>query len=115
MSREPEEFLPSEIRFIGEQDGIPERELKAKISDFLRRNGYKCRVYLARAKYNASDELNVVLCARVVSGDADALKAAAGRIFHDMFRSDAHLDIMILTDEEEQVVWSVCRPFSTIV
>ena len=57
-SKPREEFVASTIRFIGQQDGPPERELKSHLASLLADECSVQRAYLARLQYdNASGVL----------------------------------------------------------
>src|SRR5262245_20406071 len=110
MPREPEELAPHSIRFIMEQDGLPERSLKEKIHSFLTSSNFKGRAYLAQVDYGTAETFNVALCIRVLSGDTDALKAGVADIFRDMFRVDEHLDVILISANDELSLSPICRP-----
>lgn len=102
----------SSIRVLGEQDGEPERFLKSRIVEFLERAGCQCRAYLARAEYVLSGEVHVLLCVRLKSGDAvDLVNSGIGNIFRETFRTDQHLDVLFVTQREEEDIAATVRPF----
>ncbi len=51
LRKKSEEVRVGEIRFLGEQDGPPERLLKEKLADFFRRDGSVSRAYLAKVDF----------------------------------------------------------------
>ena len=99
------------LRFVGEQDGVPERELKRRLCDLFDEQQIIGRAYLARAIYDTADETNVVLCLTVVRGEFESLNAAIGHVFHGMFRSTEHLDVILLTEDQEAQLAPVVEPF----
>lgn len=112
LVRDPVQVAVSSIRILGEQDGEPERFIKAKIADFLRQTGYRCRAYLARVEYDVPGEFNVALFVRLETGDAKELvNAGIGNIFYETFKRDQHLDVLFLTQSEEEGIAAIVKPF----
>jgi hypothetical protein len=111
MEREPQELFLPPVRFVGEQDGIPERDLKDKISGLLHRLQFKGRAYLARVEYGESRGFDVALCVSHPGGAEPALQAGVTRIFADTFRTSEHLDVIVLSDSKEREIRAVARPF----
>jgi hypothetical protein len=99
------------LRFVAEQDGAPERDLKTRWFPILAAHPEVIRAYLAVAEYEAQPGSNVVLCIR--SDDPpnmhfiDELRAP----FAAIFSRDAHLDVAFVGDAKENEVTRVCRPF----
>lgn len=111
MARSPEEFTVGSIRFLGEQDGVPERELKARLCNAFAQMNIRCRAYLVRADYGAPDTFNVALCVRTELTESTAVKVTVNRAFSEMFRTEEHLDLVFLSDDQEREVQAVARPF----
>jgi hypothetical protein len=101
----------SRLRFIGEQDGLPERELKARLTVFFRRNRSVKRAYLAKVMYGSAEPANVALCLCKGLGPDDTLAHKVGSIFSSMFGTDAHMDIVFVNDAQESALSRVCPPF----
>ena len=108
MSKQ-ESFNPQHINFVGEQDGVPERKLKTELTNALK-GGNVRRAYLARVNYGEVEEFNVALCLQL-DGDASDIQQHVNQVFSTMFRTDEHLDVIVLNDEEEQRVTLSCNPF----
>jgi hypothetical protein len=108
---EPSQFMAGSVRFVCEQDGVGERTLKNAVSARLEAAGIVGRAYLMRVDYGNGDEFNVALCLRVLSGDARVATETASRTFHQLFSTEEHLDVLVLTEEQEQVVQSVAKGF----
>ena len=53
--RPPEQFQARQLKIIGEQDGPPERTLKAHLIELFEREGGVRRAYLARIGYEGAD------------------------------------------------------------
>ena len=98
-------------RFIGEQDGPSERELKAAFVEFFRRDSNVHAAYLVRVAYGKEDPVNVVLCLRTQFGTDPGLAEKIGRIFASMFGAHEHLDLLFLNDEQENAARKVASPF----
>ena len=113
-SREFEEIRVSDIRFLGEQNGPPERLLKNCLQDFFRHENVVIRAYLARADIGER-RVGVVLCLRTACAPAKGMIEKIGAIFASIFGAKEHLDILFLTDEQEAQLTRVCKPFFTLV
>lgn len=116
MAKRHEMLQVSSIRIIGEQDGVPERELKARFSEFLAGTELQCRAYLARVDYETRGEFNVALLVRLESGDPEFVNRGLGKIFQGFFNPTQHLDIVFLSENKEKSIASLVRPsFSSSV
>ncbi len=103
-------FRVTELTFMGEQDGPPERDLKNALVQLLSRHQAVRRAYLARVSYGAPTGYEVALClAAPASGQ---LRRAVGDVFARQFNNTQHLDILFLKDSEQEAALAhVCRPF----
>jgi hypothetical protein len=110
-----QKMIALKIEFLGEQDGAPEQELKKALAAFLRTTGNVTRAYLAQVKYsqgNRSPTTNIALCIKTVSGKEDrSIIKEIGEIFARIFGSHCHLDILFISDRQNQEISVVCRPF----
>ncbi len=109
----PEKVNVPQVRFICEQDGPPERELKIRLVDFFQRDRSVKMAYLARVTYGDASRLGVALCLRTQFGADPGMAEKIGRIFASMFGRSQHLDIVFITPEQEASLVGVCRPFFT--
>jgi len=108
--RPPEQVEVTKLQFVGEQDGVPERELKAKLSELFRRCCSVRRAYLAQVSYGEGIT-EVALCLRAdFDSRGDTVERVAG-IFSDIFGSHEHLDILFLNQEQEAALSDCCRTF----
>lgn len=96
------------IRFLHQQDGVPEQEFMQEVTAVLR--GAAQRAYLARVEYADTGTNAVALCLRATGSD-ESLAKAIGAVFSRMFGSNQHLDIIFLNDAQERQLERVCRPF----
>lgn len=117
-------FIPHHVQFVGEQDGVPERELKDRLAHSLRPMGVR-KAYLAVVSYdqrkgpqNASGDvaapaLNVALCLALqdAAEEKQEIVQRAGHDFAALFGPTQHVDIIFLTDQQELALGKVCRPF----
>jgi hypothetical protein len=110
-SRTPQQLTPHAIRFVGEQDGSPERELKARLVDLFSDKPTVERAYLARTDYGDTTGMHVALCVVSSSGEDKSLVSSVSGIFADMFGTHEHLDVLFIRDDQEQQLRAVCRPF----
>lgn len=99
------------IRFVGEQDGAMERELKDRLSSAFPLHRVIQRAYLARVRYGNEESDSVALCLRCEPAFDEVIVAAAGAVFHEMFNHSQHLDIMPVTEKQERELVVACRPF----
>jgi hypothetical protein len=106
-----QERQESTLRFLAEQDGEVERELKAKWATILTQHSGVTRAYLARTTSGAGPEQNVTLCVCPRSAQAEALVQALARPFREKFGSDQYLDIAFLNASQEAELSQVAKPF----
>lgn len=99
------------VEFLGEQDGPPERELKALLQKELRRFPTVRRAYLARVGFAPDAAVSVALCIAPSSKDDQAIVQTVSRVFGAYFASEAHLDIVFLDAEQEEDLRRVCGSF----
>ncbi len=104
-------LLTSKIKFIGEQDGVPERKLKAQLVELFSGYGSVIRAYLVRVDYGNPNEFNVALCIRTELEPSCDFNEAINENFANMFLTNEHLDVLFLTEELEKALIKVCRPF----
>lgn len=110
--RAPRELLQPKFRFLCEQDGPPERELRDRLIDLFGGTANVERAYLARVEYDDPAAYNVALCLRTVSGNEDlALVSSVGVVFERIFGAHCHMDIVFLSGDQERELKPVCRPF----
>jgi len=109
--RPPETFTPPKIRFVGEQSGPVEDKLKMKFCEVLTQSQTVQSAYLARLSYGESPEYSVGLCIRSTVGIDQTLQKRLGQVFTETFRSDEHLDILFIRDEQDQELRKVCKAF----
>ncbi len=99
------------IRFLGEQDGQIEKEIKARWQPILATFPDVLRAYLAIASLSQSQNYQVVLCILSKKGDDPLLVNALAQPFREMFNATTPLDIMFLNVAQETDVQKVCRAF----
>jgi hypothetical protein len=108
-TRAPEKRSEPTLRFLCEQDGAPERELKAELHEVLRSHSAVIRAYLARVDYGNPSAYEVALC--ISSPKDETLVKQVSQVFARRFGQGAHLDIIFLTSNTEAEVKKVCRAF----
>ncbi|HXY99644.1 MAG TPA: enhanced serine sensitivity protein SseB C-terminal domain-containing protein [Stellaceae bacterium] len=109
--RTPKKSIVKKFRFLGEQDGRPERMLKGKLSELFAFGGDIENAYLARVDFGNSVETSVALCLRTRSGSQQEVVNYVGAAFSGLFNAKEHLDVIFLNEEEEAQLKRVCRPF----
>jgi len=110
-SQVPQWLTPSTTRFVGEQDGPPERDLKASFAEFFASTPVVERAYLARAEHGDGTGVHVTLAIRCSCGEDPSLMPKLAKIFASMFGSHEHLDMMFISEDQEQELRVVCTPF----
>ena len=108
--KSPEQFRVSAPRFIGEQDGPPERELKSRLIELFEQVHGIGKAYLARVAYDDSEAISVALCLRAETTHRDIVEKI-GKIFGSMFPSRERLDIIFVTEKQECDLVRSCKPF----
>jgi hypothetical protein len=103
------------LRFLGEQDGSVERDVKERWVAILRASPPIRRAFLVRALYEGQPDPQVILALCSSSGPDAALVAALRVPFADIFHRDCPLDMAFVTPAQESQIEPVCRPFYTAV
>lgn len=111
MAKPMEEHVVPQIVFLAEQDGGPERELKAKLVSLFVSSKKVRKAYLAFVEYPAEKMRAVALC-MVMNGDLDSSYAQTiQQVFAGVFNGGMSLDIFAVTPWQELELLRVCRPF----
>jgi hypothetical protein len=97
------------VQFLREQDGAPERLLKARLAELFMHEKAVQRAYLAQIR--AGEQAGVALCIKAISGQERSLAQKVGAIFAAIFGAHEHLDILFLSDTQETSLKSVCSSF----
>ncbi len=84
MKKRTESTQVSQLRFLGGQDGVPERELKERLIEYFRHSRSVEAAYLAQVTYGGS-AVSVALCLTPSGGHDSDVVQHAGRIFASMF------------------------------
>jgi|SRR5882672_645900 len=106
-----EEHWAPLLRFIDEQDGPPERDLKALWAGVLSQTPGVTRAFLARAVAGADAMPNVMLCICPRIHEPHALVQQLAGPFRARFGADQHLDVVFLDAAQEADVAKVAKPF----
>ena len=101
----------ADITFLGEQDGPAERRLKEALAVLLGLGASVTRAYLARVLYN--DKTSGVMLGLLTDDDRDCEKLAGqiGKTVAALFKTNADLDIVFLSNERDAEIRKACRPF----
>jgi SseB protein C-terminal domain len=101
----------SDIIFLGEQDGPAEQRLKEALAVVLGLGASVTRAYLARVVYH--DKTSGVMLGLLTDDDKDSEKLAGqiGKTFAALFKTNADLDIVFLSDERDAEIRKACPPF----
>jgi hypothetical protein len=99
------------IEFLGEQDGPPERTLKAALAAAFAAQQTVEKAYLARVRYDESTEPAVALCLASATPNDTALLEAIRQAFAAVFRAGTHLDILFVAPSDVPRLEGACAPF----
>jgi hypothetical protein len=104
-------FIAGEITVVREQDGIPEREFKAKLVPVLRSFQVVEAAYLALIRYVGLQGERVALC--LVSQDShdSGLVTRIEAVLGDTFSSDVSLDIVFCSSSDAHAFEGRCKAF----
>jgi len=100
----------AQIQFLGEQDGIPERNLKQELVNFFLTYKTVQRAYLAQIRYNGWAD-GVALCLVFPIGNEMEIVMAIQKLFSKMFGSHEYLDIIFLDKAQEGELSKCCATF----
>ncbi len=99
------------VEFLGEYSGSVEDTLKRElILEFATRPDIR-RAYLARVCFPPQTEPSMALCIVSVRPNDQSIVTRVGEICRRRFSSDAVLDVLFITAEQEAELAGVCRPF----
>lgn len=107
----PGSFTSSETRFVAEQIGVLENELKESIVGLFRDRNRPLRAYLVQVEYGEEKDFNVALCVASGSGEDEELANDIALVFRRVFGPHEHLDILFLSEIQETQLRKVCCPF----
>ena len=98
------------IRYIAEQDGPPERDLKEALRKVLDVHQSVDKAYLALVSYDNA-EIGVALCLTSASPDDSSLMDDICKTFAAAFKKGTHLDILFISASDLPGLERVCPPF----
>jgi len=112
--RQTEVFNVHDIHFLGEQDGAPERDLKALLTKTFEKNIRITAAYLVRLRYEGSQEETVALCLKADACDNAERLSLVERVnvdFSRIFARGESLDTIFLSPKREQEISRIAKPF----
>lgn len=110
----PSALKTAKIQFLGEQDGLPERELKRALMGCLASCGSQVAVaYLMRVSYVETPGVQIALCMRVEESDCAELMSCIGNVFRRLFGATQHMDILFLSEVQHEAIDKVAEAFYT--
>ena len=110
-SKAPRVHIEHAVRFVGEQDGQVEREIKALWKSIFLKTPSVKRAYLALITYENSSTPQPTLCIQHSEDGNLALVNSVSDPFRGIFNTSVALDVLFLTPEQETQVRRVCKPF----
>lgn len=105
------DFVEPGVEFLAEQDGVPERELKAELCRGLEELPAVRRAYLAVVQFSGKSSQSIALCLVASAGSESTVVPKIGAVFFRMFNPDQSMDIMFVNDSQELLLSQVCTPF----
>ena len=99
------------IRFLCEQRGSPEGELKDLLSKYFKSELAVSGAFLLRVTYGDSAEQQVALCISGEGLDQKVVVENTSQIFRRLFNTEQSLDIIFLHAEQEREALKVGKPF----
>jgi hypothetical protein len=106
-----QQFKTKKVLFLGEQDGVGERALKARLRICFADDGGVDVAYLARVSFAETPKPQVALCLKGLEERAKLLIGCVGKAFNELFGSTQHLDILFLSETQLAEITLVARPF----
>jgi hypothetical protein len=110
-AKKPHKLTRVMTKFIGEQDGPSERDLKARFVEILREQRVVERAYLALADHGDGTGVHITLAIKSSGVEDLSLVRKLQGIFSAMFNSHEHLDMMFIREDQEHQLREVCAPF----
>src|SRR5260370_6979505 len=112
--RQPERMAVTSIQFAAEQDGAPERQLKAKLTAAFDAMPEVTKAFLALVMYGKKTDapLAVALCVKLRQGHhvkQDVVQAASNQ-FAALFNPAHQMDTVFLSDQQHLQPEHACRP-----
>jgi hypothetical protein len=101
-----EQHRETDVTFLKEQDGLPERQLKRALVQVFGTHDVE-RAYLVRALVGKNEG---VVLGLVATEDAQ-LVADVAAVFHALFGTESHLNVLFLSVAQQAEIASACRPF----
>jgi hypothetical protein len=100
------------LRFLCEQDGAAERQIKEQWLPILEGAPHIRRAFLVRAQYADQTE-HVILALSSTDGSDAALMDALRIPYAAIFREDCPLDMAFINEAQQSHIERVCPPFYT--
>ena len=98
------------VEFLGEQDGVAERELKALLLEALKLFPSVRHAYLARVGFQPAGTPSVAICLAADRPNPQVVREISAQ-FKSVFAKDTFVDIIFLSGEQQSDVARVCSAF----
>lgn len=109
--RESEELRVPSLRFLGEQDGPPERILKEQLCRLFCRFSDLRSARLVRTEIEGPGTHTVCLCLDTGHGADKSLIDAINSIFRRLAPRNVYMDIVFVSAKQKDELIHVCKPF----
>jgi hypothetical protein len=109
-ARRTEQFQAQEIQFLTEKKGRFEDEVKSALLPLLQSRPELRQAFLVAVAYNSSEQ-SVALCLESSGSNRKALVEDIRGVFSRVAGTNAHMDIIFLTAEQQGNVLRVAKPF----
>lgn len=106
----PRRRAVDKIRYLREQDGVPERIFKAKLTRQFALTSEVERAYLLRAELDGRMPA-IVLALRGDSAQEERIATLLSTVFMGLFQADQKLQTRFINGDEEAQIVGLCRPF----
>ena len=83
--RKPDKVNRNVIRFIAEQDGPVEQDLKRRLTELFEDHKTVSKAYLAVVDYGTPTTINVALCLRAFTSPDESLVQSISTVFASIF------------------------------
>ena len=105
-----EQFTVPQFRFVGEQDGPTEKNLKDGLVALFQKDIAIKAAYLVKVDFGNGGS-GVILGLRCMAGENRQIADSIGKVFASIFARSEHLDILFLSESQEVQIKQVCRSF----
>lgn len=111
------EFItPPTVKFLGEQTDPVDEQKKATLRSIFEQSRPRVfqRIYLAKVSYGEPGVSSVLLCFRAIDSIEEKRQKGSKNMLGGIYRAGNFYDGTIISEEQEQELKKVCKPFYEI-